>query len=117
MPAGELPKNLRRAWRTQYRRLELNSASRRPGLGLGLNAHGLGVEDAVYEVRVKDGAEHNVGVGVGKVLARQCVGVLDAADVGGQHAVRPALERSTPRSAPYSSAKRRDRAVISGQAA
>ena len=59
------------------------------GLGLGLNAHGLGVEDAVYEVGVKDGAEHNVGVGVGKVLARQCVGVLDAADVGGQHAVRP----------------------------
>ena len=58
------------------------------GLGLGLDAHGLGVERAVHEIRVKDRAEHNVGVGGGQVLPRQRVSVLDAADIGGEHAVR-----------------------------
>ena len=57
------------------------------GLGLGLDAHGLGVERAVHKIRVKDRAEHDVGVGIGQILPRQCVSVLDAADVGGKHAV------------------------------
>lgn len=42
----------------------------------------------VHEIRVKDRAEHNVGVGGGQVLPRQRVSVLDAADIGGEHAVR-----------------------------
>ena len=57
------------------------------GLGFGFDAHGLGVKGTVHKIRVKDRAEHDVGVGIGQILPRQCVSVLDAADVGGKHAV------------------------------
>ena len=57
------------------------------GLRLGLNAHGLRVKRAIHKVGVKNRTKDNVRVGIGQVLPRQRVGVLDAADIGGEHAV------------------------------
>ena len=57
------------------------------GLGFGFDAHRLGVKDAVHKVRLKHGAENDIGVGVGQVFPCQRVGILDAADIRRQHAV------------------------------
>ena len=63
--------------------LGLQTAAQR----LLLDGDGLRVKDAVHQVGVKDGAEHNVGVLVGQALAGQGKLLLDAADVGRQQPV------------------------------
>ena len=57
------------------------------GLSFSFNADGLSIKNAIHQIRVKNRAEHDIGIGIGQIFAIEGVAVLDAADVSGKNPV------------------------------